>query len=210
VSAKRFVLAGGPDQFRTGLAQAMEAGQVEVDDCGERPIDFGGVPVDGAVLIFGDGSPLTPSPLAHLSEDQWVSSAETPIFEFLTALQCARRSMTVSGGSIVCVVPSCGITGAPGLVPVTTAVEGVRALIKSAARQWGSKGVTVHWAALPIRLWDESAGEAMGFLSPPAVEPTPEALLGVLAAAIDLFASAAGSAANGSGLVLDGGSTMAP
>jgi 3-oxoacyl-[acyl-carrier protein] reductase len=206
----RFVLAGGPQQIRSGLGQAMEARQFEVLDAGERLTDIEGEPVVGVVLTFGDGSPLPLSLLADQSEGQWVASAETPILEFLTALQCAHRSIAASGGTVMCVVPSCGITGAPGLVPVTTAVEGVRALVKSAARQWGAEGVGVHWAALPIRLWDESAGAATSFVSPPAVEATSEMLLAGLAAAIETFASAAGQAFNGSGLVLDGGSTMAP
>jgi 3-oxoacyl-[acyl-carrier protein] reductase len=40
----------------------------------------------------------------------------------------------------VLIVPTTGVPGSAGLVPYTTAVEGIRAMAESAARQWAGRG----------------------------------------------------------------------
>ena len=51
----------------------------------------------------------------------------------LVALQHSHFAMKALGGRIVVVAPTIGIAGATGLVPYTTAIEGIRAMVKSAA-----------------------------------------------------------------------------
>jgi 3-oxoacyl-[acyl-carrier protein] reductase len=71
----------------------------------------------------------------------------------LVALQQAYAAMTQRGGRIVLVVPTIGMAGAAGLVGYTTAIEGIRAMAKSAARQWGSDDVRVNLVATPVSLF---------------------------------------------------------
>jgi 3-oxoacyl-[acyl-carrier protein] reductase len=61
--------------------------------------------------------------------------------------------MSERGGAIVVVLPSIALTGGPGLAPFAAAAEGIRLLMKSAARQWGAHGIRVNAVALPIAAW---------------------------------------------------------
>ncbi|NNL67378.1 MAG: SDR family oxidoreductase, partial [Myxococcales bacterium] len=47
-------------------------------------------------------------------------------------------------GRIVTMGSSIGLTGAPGYGPYGAAKEGVRALTRTAAREWGEYGITVN------------------------------------------------------------------
>ena len=80
------------------------------------------------------------------------SSVDTAIWQVLRALQTAHVSME-PGGRIVVIVPTVGMAGAAGLVDYTTVIEGIRAMAKSAARQWGSEGVGVNMIAAPLGLF---------------------------------------------------------
>jgi 3-oxoacyl-[acyl-carrier protein] reductase len=83
-------------------------------------------------------------------------------------------------------MPSVSLLGAVGLVPLTTALEGVRALAKSAARQWADHGITVNCIVGDLELRDEIAG------------------------VVDFLAGEAGGAITGQTIVVDGGSVMLP
>ncbi len=75
-------------------------------------------------------------------------------------MQDAHRALSSKGGRVVVVAPTAGIPGAPGLVPFVTAVEGVRAMVKSAARQWGAVGIAVNTVLVPIELLAPATAEA--------------------------------------------------
>ena len=97
-------------------------------------------PVDGAVIIAG----------AHPEEGhrgtldvaRW-DRVDATMWDTLTVLQRARQSAK----RIVLVTPTIGLAGAGELVAYTTAVEGIRAMAKSAARQWRSEGIVVNMVA---------------------------------------------------------------
>lgn len=82
-----------------------------------------------------------------------LGDADDTMWQALVALQTAHSSMAAQGGRIVLVLPTIGIAGAAGLVGYTTAVEGVRAMAKSAARQWASAGIAVNMVAAPMTLF---------------------------------------------------------
>jgi 3-oxoacyl-[acyl-carrier protein] reductase len=96
--------------------------------------------VDGVVIVVGAGSALT----ADAGEAMWST---------LVALQRAHSAMTSRGGRIVILVPTIGMAGAAGGVAYTTAIEGIRAMAKSAARQWCSDGLAVNLVAAPVSLF---------------------------------------------------------
>lgn len=77
------------------------------------------------------------------------AAVDEMMWQTLVALQTARSSMT-SGGRIVLVVPTIGIVGSAGSADYTAAIEGIRAMAKSAARQWGSERVAVNMIAAPL------------------------------------------------------------
>ncbi|OBG36145.1 ABC transporter permease [Mycobacterium alsense] len=96
--------------------------------------------VEGVLVAVGDGSMLT-------------VDAGDAMWRTLVDLQRAHSAMRSHGGRIVLLVPTIGMAGAAGGVAYTTAIEGIRAMAKSAARQWCSDGVWVNLIAAPVHLF---------------------------------------------------------
>ena len=110
-------------------------------------------PVDAVVHVAGVDGGLEDRALVETDEETWDREAEAPIRAALFALQGARECFGDRGGAIVVAVPSVALTGAAGLVPFASACEGIRLLVKSAARDWGRDGVRVNCVTLPIEAW---------------------------------------------------------
>jgi 3-oxoacyl-[acyl-carrier protein] reductase len=140
-----------------------------------------------AVIRVGcDDDSLLPAPFVDTDESMWEQRCETVVLDALHRAQEAFSSFDGSGGRIIFVMPSVSLVGAAGLVPLTAALEGVRALARSAARQWADHGITVNCVAGDIERRDEIAG------------------------VVDFLAGETGGAITGQTLVVDGGSVMPP
>jgi 3-oxoacyl-[acyl-carrier protein] reductase len=140
-----------------------------------------------AVVHVGcDSDALIQVPLVDTDESSWEERCEAVVLDALHRAQQAFSSFEGGGGRIVFVMPSVSLVGAVGLVPLTTALEGVRALAKSAARQWADHGITVNCVVGDIERRDEIAG------------------------VVDFLAGEAGGAITGQTIVVDGGSVMLP
>jgi 3-oxoacyl-[acyl-carrier protein] reductase len=162
------------------------------------------------VHVVLDDAALVPQPLHETAPDAWDSRGEALLRDALFTFQAAHRRCTTAGtGRIVVVAPTSGFTGAAGFVPHSTAVEGVRAMAKSAARQWGPQGITVNTVLVPPALVAPSLATATSFEAPPAVGHLPD-LHGDVAATIAHFAASTSRGINGSTVIVDGGSVMAP
>ena len=111
-------------------------------------------PQSGEVVIVIGVDPLVePTHFSALSATEWHRFAEQPMRQALSALQLSYASMRDAGGRIVLVLPTIGMTGGPYLVACTTALEGIRAMAKSAARQWASQNIIVNMIAAPLHLF---------------------------------------------------------
>ena len=140
-----------------------------------------------AVVRVGcDGDALTPVSLVDTNETSWEERCEAVVLDALHRAQDAFASFDGKGGRIVFVMPSVSLVGAVGLVPLTTALEGVRALARSAARQWADDGITVNCVVGDVERREEIAG------------------------VVDFLAGEAGGAITGQTIVVDGGSVMLP
>jgi len=147
----------------------------------------------------------------HLA--QWHASCREPIKALLHTLQAAFTLMSERGGSVVALGPALSLPGAARLAALSAAVEGQRGLVKSAARQWGRRGITVNWAAaapralsplfdtLPLPVKPDAVMVALG--RGPALD-------GGLAGLVDYLGSADGRAITGATLMADGGEWMVP
>jgi 3-oxoacyl-[acyl-carrier protein] reductase len=133
-------------------------------------------------------------------------SAVDTMWQTLAALQTAHASMT-DGGRIVIVLPSIGIAGAAGLVDYTTALEGIRAMAKSAARQWATDGVGVNMLAVPVRLFRSEVDDS--HLTAAAV-PADETLIHSIVETAGFLLRADVGHLTGETVIVDGGSVMAP
>lgn len=127
----------------------------------------------------------------------------------LTALQHARLSVRHAQGRIVLVLPTIGMAGAAGLVAYTTAIEGIRAMAKSASRQWASQGVVVNAVAAPLQLFAPQLAAAANHLSAPALPDHPSIVRSVLEAVKFLLQPHLGHLV-GDTIIVDGGSMMLP
>jgi 3-oxoacyl-[acyl-carrier protein] reductase len=140
---------------------------------------------------------------------EWDILVGETMWEALVTLQLAHAALKNRGGRIVLVVPTVGIAGAAGLVPYTTAVEGIRAMAKSATRQWARDGVVVNLIAAPIRVFAEALAESDGHLTNAAVAAEPTLLHSLVETAKFLLRSDVQHLA-GETIVVDGGSVMLP
>lgn len=162
------------------------------------------------VHVVVDDAALVSQPLVETTPDVWDSRGEALLRDALFTFQAAHTRFTTAGtGRIVVVAPTSGFTGAPGFVPHSTAVEGVRAMAKSAARQWGPQGITVNTVLVPPALVAPALATATAFEAPPAVGHLPDLHDDVAATIAHLAASTSGGI-NGSTVIVDGGSVMAP
>jgi 3-oxoacyl-[acyl-carrier protein] reductase len=152
-----------------GGRQAVRVVDALVDlevDASAASLPFGTVDAQAIVLM-----PIDVVPAASLgSDDGWEERCEGLLLQGLHVAQAARE-LLVHGGRLVFVLPDVGITGAAEQVPLATAVEGLRALAKSAGRQWAEDGITTATILVPTRADAVSAGavaDVVGALVGPA------------------------------------------
>jgi NAD(P)-dependent dehydrogenase (short-subunit alcohol dehydrogenase family) len=161
-------------------------------------------PIDAVVHALVDPDALVAASLSDTDPSAWDRRCERVVSTGLWCCQAAHDALRARGGRIVLVTPTIGLTGGAGLVAYATAVEGLRALAKTAARQWGAHGIAVNCVAPPAEL--------MGPVSGPDVAATalgrlPDARTDVA----PVVASLVGDAfVTGATVVVDGGMVMAP
>src|SRR5690242_5505062 len=130
---------------------------------------------DVLVHVCVDDAGLVPQALVDTDPEAWDARGEALLRDGIFTFQAAHRRFAPTGtGRIVLVAPTSGFTGAGGFVPVSTAIEGVRALGKSAARQWGPQGITVNAVLVPPALVAPELVAATTFEAPPAVGRPPD------------------------------------
>ncbi len=145
----------------------------------------------------------------RVDDARWHGVWEVALQGAIHVLQAGYEQMRGRGGRFVFVTPTVSMSGAAGLVPYTTAIEGQRLLAKSAARQWGPEGITVNCLApapehVPIGV--ESTAVS---LAPPALGG-PGDVRADLGPIVVFLAGDASHALTGATLSVDGGVWMAP
>jgi 3-oxoacyl-[acyl-carrier protein] reductase len=139
----------------------------------------------------------------------WQDGCEAVVWRALTSLQAAHSVLSPGGdGRVVVVTATAGVSGAPGSVPFVAAVEGVRALAKSAARQWGAAGISVNCVSVPLELLAPTHAGHTTFLPPAALardDPVAD-----VAGAVEFLCSPGARGISGATLLVDGGAVMAP
>jgi NAD(P)-dependent dehydrogenase (short-subunit alcohol dehydrogenase family) len=166
-------------------------------------------PLDLVVHAHLDPDALTVAELSDTDEPAWERRCEMLLREALSVAQAAFGSFAGRGGHLVFVTPTVGMSGAIGLAPYASAVEAVRALAKSAARQWGELGIRVNCVAPPVEVVDPARDLSGPWLAPVALGRGPDARTDV-APAVALLSADAAHFVTGTTLVVDGGILMAP
>lgn len=126
----------------------------------------------GATVIVVGAEPLPgPQPaIVDVSAEDWQQIVGDTMRRTLVALQHSHAALREAGGRIVVVLPTIGMAGAAHLVPYTTALEGIRSMVKSAARQWASDGIAINTIAAPLQLFAPPLGASAGHLTAAAIQ----------------------------------------
>jgi NAD(P)-dependent dehydrogenase (short-subunit alcohol dehydrogenase family) len=172
-----------------------------------------GAALDLVVVAHLEPASLRATPLVELDDDAWEAAAERSLRAAVVVLQQAH-AVVPDGARVVLVLPTAAATGVPGLVPLCSAVEGIRVMAKAVARRWGERGVTVNTIEVDLASFVGGAEPAGADL--PAVVQLGTSALGPGSAVddvvglLEVLASDAGAAVTGALLVADRGTVMVP
>jgi 3-oxoacyl-[acyl-carrier protein] reductase len=109
---------------------------------------------DGSIdaLVFAPWDPvdIQPKRFVSMTDTDFASGWQEPVDAAVAACVNAFRRMA-EGGSIVLTVPTTAMSGGANYGAAAAGFEGIRILAKSAARQWGAKGIVVNCVAVAPR-----------------------------------------------------------
>jgi NAD(P)-dependent dehydrogenase (short-subunit alcohol dehydrogenase family) len=159
------------------------------------------------------GPAATPTPLTDYDEKGWDTVAAQPIRDAIACLQAAADAFDGSGasgasGAIVALLPTLSSRGSAGLTGWSTAAEGVRSLVKVAAREYGPRQITVNAVALPGAALAGAEGSLDRPGLPAATLPAPADAGGDVSAIIAALASPPWTSVTGATIAVDGGVWM--
>jgi NAD(P)-dependent dehydrogenase (short-subunit alcohol dehydrogenase family) len=136
----------------------------------------------------------------ELADEEFAAVWEQPMQWAIAALQDAYRDGV---SSVLLIIPAIALTGGREYAHVAAVSEGLRATVKSAARQWGAKGITVNTVVVP----SEQFGVDADIAGPPSIAP-PALGRTAIVEAIVAMATGVGRHVTGQTLVVDGGLVM--
>lgn len=96
------------------------------------------------VLVNNAQSYAPRTPLAEVTEEQLDIFIDSGIKGTLWGMQAAYPHMKGRGGRIINFVSASGMKGETGLGAYNATKEGIRALTRTAAREWGKDGILVN------------------------------------------------------------------
>ncbi len=152
------------------------------------------------------GAAATPSSLLEHGEAQWDAEAAEPLRQAIACFQAAGESLE-PGAAIVALIPTLAMSGSPGFTAWTTASEGLRSLVKVAAREFGRKGISVNAVALPAQTLATST-RSLDRAGLPAAVFTPPSGAGEAASILAALAAPPWTSVTGATIALDGGVWM--
>ena len=197
----RVCVLGGPGGLGSRIASEFNVSAMGLD---EQPPDD----CEGVVLVVGADPAPSSRPLIETTEAEWRDAAEGAPLRAMRALQRARRVTLAQCGNIVVVAPSVGLIGAGGLSPYVAGIEAIRAMAKSAARQWAADRISVSLIVVPLGLIVSDASDLVPHVGSGARKDVD--LLDAVVRAVHFILSGAGPGLTGSTLVVDGGAVMVP
>lgn len=197
----RVCVMGATDGLGRRIASEFGVGAIELDG---QPSDG----CDGVVLVLGADPAPGSRPLTEMPEAEWRDAAEDAPFRAMRALQRARDATLSAHGNIVVITPSVGLVGAGGLSHYVAGIEAVRAMAKSAARQWAPDNISVNLVAVPLGWVVDGAGDLVVHVGGAARKDAD--LTDAIVRAVSFLLSGAGPGLTGSTLLVDGGAVMVP
>ena len=165
-------------------------------------------------------------PSSDLDEPAWEAAAERSLRAAFVVLQQVH-AVVPDGACVVVVLPTVAAGGAAGLVPLCTAVEGIRVMAKAVARRWGARRITVNTIEVDLAAFvtgdhshdgdgDGDDGDSGAGTPRPTVAQLgtaalpPGSAVADVAGLVEMLDSDVGAALTGALLVADRGTVMLP
>jgi 3-oxoacyl-[acyl-carrier protein] reductase len=163
--------------------------------------------LDALVHASFEPEGLEPGPFVEQDPTLVAQVWERSVWSTIASLQAAHRLLD-HGGTTVVVTSTLGDVGAEGFATWTAAIGAQRALVRSAARQWGDAGISVVAVAPDATLIAGPGAARPTSLAGPAFGNPGTA--DDVGGAVVLLLSDAARALTGQTVTVDGGSWMAP
>jgi NAD(P)-dependent dehydrogenase (short-subunit alcohol dehydrogenase family) len=161
--------------------------------------------LDGAFNNAGSGH--RPTPLAELAPEEFDAVLDANLRGVFLCMRAELKEMS-SGGAIVNMTSTAGLSGAPGMAAYSAAKHGVVGLTETAALDYGPKGIRVNALAPGPILTDGGIGAAPAEVQEGVAQRLPLKRLGTpeeVARAAAWLLSDASSFVNGATFAIDGG-----
>jgi len=165
LDGRTVAVTGAGSRLADGIAAALVAAGANV----LSGLDHVSVSLDGVVHAAMPELAYERVPFHEVDDARWDAVWEQTMRDAIAVLQHGYRAMRERGGAFVVITPVIGMSGAAELGPYSAAVEGVRLLAKSAARQWGADGIRVNCLAPAPEQVPIGVGSGALALSPPAL-----------------------------------------
>jgi NAD(P)-dependent dehydrogenase (short-subunit alcohol dehydrogenase family) len=161
--------------------------------------------LDGAFNNAGQGH--LPTPLAELDPTEFTRVLSVNLVGVFLCLR-AELPRLAAGGTIVNMSSSAGLSGAPGMSAYSAAKHGVIGLTRTAALDYGPRGVRVNAIAPGPILTEDGIGAAPADIQQKVAQALPLRRLGTASEVAELAAwllSDAATFVNGATISIDGG-----
>jgi NAD(P)-dependent dehydrogenase (short-subunit alcohol dehydrogenase family) len=161
--------------------------------------------LDGAFNNAGSGH--RPTPLAQLTPEEFDEVVDANLRGVFLCMRAELTAMA-SGGAIVNMTSTAGLSGAPGMAAYSAAKHGVVGLTETAALDYGPKGIRVNALAPGPILTEGGIGAAPAEVQEGVAQRLPVKRLGTpeeVAHAAAWLLSDASSFVNGATFAIDGG-----
>ena len=165
LDGRTIAVTGAGSPLADGLAAALVGAGASV----VAGLDHVSVALDGVVHAAMPVVAYERVPFHEVDDARWDAVWEQTMRDAIAVLQAGYRAMRERGGAFVVITPVVGMSGAAELGPYSAAVEGVRLLAKSAARQWGADQIRVNCLAPAPEHVPIGVGSDALALSPPAL-----------------------------------------
>lgn len=208
----------GATVVRIGPGGDEDAGSVDAEVADLADPVLVRAAVDEAVAVHGrldavvhaafEPAALHPRPFVEIEPEVCAEAWERSVWSTLATLQAGHARLADQGGVVLVVTSTVGDVGAAGFGPWAAAIGAQRALVRSAARQWGEQGISVLALAPDATLVGEHDVPPHASLAGPALGAvaSPDDVAHVAA----LLLSQGARALTGQTVTVDGGSWMAP
>ncbi|MBH99648.1 MAG: hypothetical protein CL467_03500 [Acidimicrobiaceae bacterium] len=172
------------------------------------------------LIVHVPAAPDEPKKIVNQTEDEWIIACEAPLHEAIAVARASHPILAVrpnpcasdSNARLIWVLPTIALGGSAGYVASGAAFEGIRALSKGAAKQWGADGITTFVLAVnpTVFLGNNNGPSADGVrdAAVPALGRTGDPVTD-LAPLLDLLANPKAAFTTGGTIVADGGIWMA-